>query len=399
MLPMSRHNRLFSTSSATNNDPHSRSKSNNFIQLTHNDSLMPHSHADNYDSDAVDLVPSPCNSPGYNDPDVSSYMSPNTNISPTKNLFRGVIGIDDLNAEITSDADRLQPFSADDVMLSIHKKHSHERTKSILQRRPSLSRKIESKPSLLLRLKKFELARIKRSLKYGGSTALGVVNTFEYLAGVRSDIEFSRRAVEERKRIEEVNEVWEKNLELTESNAGLMREPKSPDVILEVRSPRPPITPPPPSTSAQTQPSMSWTQTHSALHHRPYFTIFTCLSTLVMLIVSIALNSWHLEPFNVNPMLGPKDQILLDVGALDTTLIVEYGEGWRLITPWFLHAGIIHYILNMISFAVLGRMLERAHGTIIVSLIFIVSAMCGSITSALFLQTSVGASGGGENST
>ena len=83
---------------------------------------------------------------------------------------------------------------------------------------------------------------------------------------------------------------------------------------------------------------------------------------------------------NINPMLGPNEKILIDLGALDTTLIVEYNEGWRLITPWFLHAGVIHYVLNMMSFGILGRMLERAHGTIVVSVVFGAAAMCGSVT-------------------
>ena len=89
--------------------------------------------------------------------------------------------------------------------------------------------------------------------------------------------------------------------------------------------------------------------------------------------------------------------MLVDLGALDTVLIVQYNQPWRLLTPWFLHAGIIHYLLNTLSFAVLGRMLERAHGTVKVVVIFFSAALCGSVSSALFLQTSVGASGGGES--
>ncbi|GMH77382.1 hypothetical protein TrRE_jg3190 [Triparma retinervis] len=43
---------------------------------------------------------------------------------------------------------------------------------------------------------------------------------------------------------------------------------------------------------------------------------------------------------------------------------------------------------------ILGRMLERAHGSLKVAGIWCVAALCGTVTSALFLQPSVGASGG-----
>ena len=109
-----------------------------------------------------------------------------------------------------------------------------------------------------------------------------------------------------------------------------------------------------------------------------------------MLIVSFAINlqttGQIIVSFSENPMIGPSNEVLINLGALDTDLIVTYNQWWRLATPWFLHGGIIHYIVNVASLAILGRMLERAHGTLTVAAIFFVSALCGSVTSALFLQ-------------
>ena len=51
--------------------------------------------------------------------------------------------------------------------------------------------------------------RFKRGLKEGGIRAVGVVNTFAYLAGVRGDVEFCKRAVAEKKRLDAVNKGWD----------------------------------------------------------------------------------------------------------------------------------------------------------------------------------------------
>jgi membrane associated rhomboid family serine protease len=93
-------------------------------------------------------------------------------------------------------------------------------------------------------------------------------------------------------------------------------------------------------------------------------------------------------------MLGPSASTLITLGALDANLIAQENEWWRFITPWFLSGGIIHWLLNIVSMIILGRMLERAHGSLKVAGIWCVAALCGTVTSALFLQPSVGASGG-----
>ncbi|GMH75075.1 hypothetical protein TrST_g5000 [Triparma strigata] len=162
---------------------HSRSKS--FIQLTHNDSLIP-----NFSQTFthVDSIPSPTAS-STNASSPSSFLSAPCCTSPTTNLFRGVVGIDSVNKSINHDHEQTRPFDADDVMSSIRRNHEKERTKSILSRRPSLDMKIVSKPSLIERLQKFESARVKRTLKYGKTHALGLLNTFDYLSGVRSDVD------------------------------------------------------------------------------------------------------------------------------------------------------------------------------------------------------------------
>ena len=68
----------------------------------------------------------------------------------------------------------------------------------------------------------------------------------------------------------------------------------------------------------------------------------------------------------------------------------------RLITPVFLHAGLLHLALNMFGLINLGRILYRFFDTIVFFTIFIIGAVAGNIFSVLFsgAALSIGASGG-----
>jgi len=72
------------------------------------------------------------------------------------------------------------------------------------------------------------------------------------------------------------------------------------------------------------------------------------------------------------------------------------GEWYRLFTVALVHAGIMHLGFNMYALMVLGNPLEAAFGKNKVLIIFFVSLLTGSLTSALFAPfygQSVGASG------
>jgi len=61
-----------------------------------------------------------------------------------------------------------------------------------------------------------------------------------------------------------------------------------------------------------------------------------------------------------------------------------------------LHAGLIHYLLNMFALWYVGKAIEQIHGFFPSLVIFVVSAVGGTILSAIFLPEyiTVGASGG-----
>lgn len=50
------------------------------------------------------------------------------------------------------------------------------------------------------------------------------------------------------------------------------------------------------------------------------------------------------------------------LGALESKLVVEEGEGWRLVSCIWLHAGAIHLLANMLSLLFIGIRLEQEFG-------------------------------------
>lgn len=80
-------------------------------------------------------------------------------------------------------------------------------------------------------------------------------------------------------------------------------------------------------------------------------------------------------------------------GMKENTLIVVYHQYWRLITPVFLHAGILHIGLNLWGLFVLGPMLEKLIGHWRFALLYFLGAYTGNIMSlALTKAPSLGAS-------
>lgn len=84
---------------------------------------------------------------------------------------------------------------------------------------------------------------------------------------------------------------------------------------------------------------------------------------------------------------------LIKFGAFQKELILG-GEYYRLITSAFLHIGIFHLLFNCYALYVIGRQLESFLGKIKFLIIYLVSALCGSLMSMIFpISISAGASG------
>jgi membrane associated rhomboid family serine protease len=81
-------------------------------------------------------------------------------------------------------------------------------------------------------------------------------------------------------------------------------------------------------------------------------------------------------------------------GVLFGPLVAD-GEWWRIVTSGFLHAGIVHIVLNMVFLWFLGTMLEPAIGKLRFGIIYLVSLVGGSFGALLLTpnDSTVGASG------
>lgn len=107
------------------------------------------------------------------------------------------------------------------------------------------------------------------------------------------------------------------------------------------------------------------------------------------------LGRFSFEPWKENPMLGPSAKTLQKMGGLRAYKVV-HGEGWRLISCIWLHAGVFHLLANMVGLLLIGIRLEQEFGFIRIGIVYLLSGFGGSLLSALFLpanQISVGASG------
>ncbi len=95
---------------------------------------------------------------------------------------------------------------------------------------------------------------------------------------------------------------------------------------------------------------------------------------------------------------------ILGQGSLDSLTLynfgavyapaVKSGQYWRLFSGVFLHAGIIHLLTNMYSLYIIGTQLENFIGKKKFLLVYLLSALSGSLMSCVFSDhLSVGASG------
>eukprot|EP00808_Paulinella_micropora_P012309 g76838.t1 len=127
----------------------------------------------------------------------------------------------------------------------------------------------------------------------------------------------------------------------------------------------------------------------------PYFIYMMLLVNAAVFIAELAVAGWEIAPLSVNPMVGPGMFVLVQMGAKDSFLMVDEGQWWRLITPTFLHAGLLHLGMNMVAVLQMGRQLELNVGTFRVASIYILAGVSGVVWSCVFLpnQIGVGASG------
>ncbi|VVA97764.1 unnamed protein product [Arabis nemorensis] len=102
------------------------------------------------------------------------------------------------------------------------------------------------------------------------------------------------------------------------------------------------------------------------------------------------------QPLKENLLLGPSLSTLRKLGALEKRR-VQAGDKWRIVSCIWLHGGLLHLIVNMISLLCIGMRLEQEFGFLRIGTLYMISGIGGSIVSCLMdirgERISVGASG------
>lgn len=88
---------------------------------------------------------------------------------------------------------------------------------------------------------------------------------------------------------------------------------------------------------------------------------------------------------------------LYHFGGLVPAVVFGQNEWWRLLTAGFVHASLMHLLLNVVVIYFVGRMLETTLGSLQVGVIFLVGVLGGNLLTMLLgniMVISIGASSG-----
>lgn len=119
------------------------------------------------------------------------------------------------------------------------------------------------------------------------------------------------------------------------------------------------------------------------------------LTSVQLLILMLQLTMCGVAPLEVNPMVGPFPDAFSEWGGKNPYLMLEKNEWWRLVTPAFLHVGILHLAVNAFCQLEAVAMFEREWGSVRWILIYLCSTLGCSVFSNYFDGNSiaVGSSG------
>lgn len=122
------------------------------------------------------------------------------------------------------------------------------------------------------------------------------------------------------------------------------------------------------------------------INFRKYKVTYTIIILNVLMYLIESIKSRNLIDINI--------YTLIQMGA-KVNILINRGEIYRLITSTFLHGGIIHILFNMSALNIIGKEVEYIYGSKKYILIYILSALSGSLFGYLFNPNSisVGASG------
>ncbi len=113
----------------------------------------------------------------------------------------------------------------------------------------------------------------------------------------------------------------------------------------------------------------------------------------VVLFLPVRLDAYDPGP-PLSRLFGFDALSLIRYGSGYAGLTIPLGEWWRIVTPVFLHGGLLHFLFNSMALVQLGPLVEDEYGTERLASIYILCGIAGSAASQLLRSShTVGASG------
>ena len=124
-----------------------------------------------------------------------------------------------------------------------------------------------------------------------------------------------------------------------------------------------------------------------------YFSIG--LTGVQLLILMMQLAMCGIASVEMNPMIGPYPDAYSEFGGKNTYLMISQQQWWRLVTPSFLHVGILHLLANAFCQLEAIALFEREWGSFRWLLVYLISSVgCSGMASIFDPDTiAVGSSG------
>jgi len=112
-------------------------------------------------------------------------------------------------------------------------------------------------------------------------------------------------------------------------------------------------------------------------------------------LIALNLLVYLVEIFCSGSVVGFDSRQLFDCGGVYGPAVVMGGEWWRLVAAIFLHGGLTHLLLNMVSLFIVGRMMERFFSRWSYLSIYLLAGIGGFVASLAVhpATVTVGASG------
>ncbi|HVA26820.1 MAG TPA: rhomboid family intramembrane serine protease [Candidatus Baltobacteraceae bacterium] len=103
--------------------------------------------------------------------------------------------------------------------------------------------------------------------------------------------------------------------------------------------------------------------------------------TRFLIIVNVIAFLWEIKiaGFGMLTLNGSGVDAVLQAGALSPSSVLVGHEWWRIVTSGFLHAGLLHIGVNMMSLWFLGRFIEQIAGPVRMALIYAVSMVVSGL--------------------